>query len=53
VTPGKVETVSLVERKTAGKKQQFRYRLDYRFDSLFLICNVDPSGKIVGFGLDD
>lgn len=53
VTPGKLQAISLVERKTAGKNQQSRYRVDYRFDSFFLICNVDPSGKIVGFGVDD
>jgi D-alanyl-D-alanine carboxypeptidase len=50
-TYGKIQTISLVERKAVGQNQRVRYRLDYQMDSFFLVCVFDQSGKIVGFGV--
>jgi D-alanyl-D-alanine carboxypeptidase len=50
---GKIQTFSLVERNLTGTYPHYRYRLDYRYDSFFVICEFDKNGKINGIGISE
>jgi len=50
---GKIQSFSLVERNLTGEYPHYRYRLEYKFDSFFVVFEFDKTGKINGFGTSE
>jgi hypothetical protein len=45
---GPLQSITLVERKEAGKNREYRYRLVYKDTNLLTLCLLNPEGKIAG-----
>lgn len=48
---GVLQSITLVEQKTDGPDQSFRYRLTYKEGSMLTLCSFDKEGKIAGMAL--
>jgi hypothetical protein len=45
---GPIQSITLVERREAGKNREYRYRLVYKDATLLTLCLLNPEGKMVG-----
>lgn len=51
-SPGAIQSIVLVSRKTQGEKAAYRYRVTYPNDSLLASFRFNKDKKITGFGVE-